>query len=498
MEILTASPVSVTMDRNQVIGNGFDHQVGQGVVFEAGVFNVELLLSCSNNRIQGNAFTAFNCDVDSGTFATLNATFTGNSIVGNYGGMAFGGTCTNANIAFYDNQISANGGDGVDFSLTATDMVVTFDGNTMMQNGLNGVDFTQYASSNTLLFTATSNVFSEQLDGNGVSFVGDFADLNATFSSNTLNHNSFSGIFCAPTGTDTCKATFLGNTLIGNKAAGLTMEATGCDVFDLSLDGNQVIGNLDQGSSGTGGVYMTVTGTANIDIQNNIFSENSPQGCFVLYTGNSGIYDVNFSHNTVKENLGAGVWFNYFTDSTTLGNTLNVSSNDVSYNADSGIVIHCEPEGASGGISMTIAENTLIGNLVAGIGVDLNSTAVGYQCPLLISGNTAYYNTFAGIELSSRGSTNSSADLVNNTLQNNTQAITAPAWAGCAISVISAGASLCVTLDENQSDTGYSLTNSLGTLQYAPCDASSVNSGIIYTSGIVGHQTSCSSGSPCP
>jgi len=313
---------------------------------------------------------------------------------------------------------------------------------------------------------------------NGIEFIGNFATNNCTISNNIIQDNIGDGVELT--------------TLTGTE-------------LNINLSENQMINNTEA---------MFLKGnfvTSNITINNNVFSNNSFEGIDALSSTTATRYNLFISNNYISGSvfaidLGIGNLNPSFLANVIItNNTVNLNQvnalriNDVSlFNSNftitgntfnnsigEGVLIGTQAVPASSGItSYNISDNIISNSGSTGIRFVFNDS-MPRQALLTFQNNEIFNNDGFGVTFNVNLSSTTSAFVSNNTLFNN---LTSP---GFHAENTSATSTLCLTLENNDSDTGYDLVRTAGSFSLAPLNVDSVNSGTISRTGTITSVPTC-------
>lgn len=283
---------------------------------------------------------------------------------------------------------------------------------------------------------------------------------------------------------------------------------------------NNVMSNNGTGSQSSLGSNVVVlssgtTDNCTIALSNNSFTDNASNSLYMHTSGAFNNLEVSATSNTMLRNGGSALVL--ATPAETV--KLNVTDNVISACNDNGIAVIGSGKTTSGNITIKNNVITDIGNASNGIAInqDFSSlhldilhnvinrcegTGILSYAPtgidsltLNVSNNVINNcqnlssNAASGIDIEQY--TNLEASITNNTLKDNT---------GTSVVIGSSlpSPSVCLTLSENNSSSGYLLTNpGDGVFTLSPCNVDAENEGSISTSGIITPVQSCSEGTPC-
>lgn len=237
---------------------------------------------------------------------------------------------------------------------------------------------------------------------------------------------------------------------------------------------------------------------ASITVQNNFATHNSTNGILIvsnLDASHEGVLDLNISQNTAGSTVsGNGINFT-FSGNSEATSTVLISRNTLLSNSLSGISATLSPSG-TGTLNLTVRANESAYCSLNGIIILYNASAA-YNFNSLIERNTSHNNENGGIVQAIASQSIVRTSVYENILYKNMpHTSTAPGNANFTINtgIFSAG-SLCLDLQRNTSDTGYSIAQNFSTvMNIAPngaTGAEAVNIGPIYTSGTVGSVATC-------
>lgn len=436
-------------------------------------------LTLTNNIVTGNASTDFSGQcvmVDTaGTIGQCNLILTNNTISGNP---------TNAAVYVFN----ASGG-------SFTNLQAVLEGNVITSNGSNVLFDTPCT---TFTLTATNNNISNSLGAGNPGVIVGPAGINTAnlfFSRNNINQNATDGITIACTPCNSLTLTATDNVISNNQGSGISQFTYPSIITNetVTITNNTISGNLDIPDVGNaaGGISllgfdnMTATITSNTLTNNAIgFSNNSTYIAAIDAVGSSTL-NVDVSHNTFENtNFALNIEGSYATASNSIVISNNTFADNTGHN---GLSLELSPTGSSGTLTATIENNISSSNSI-GIVMDVNPNST-YSIPMTVSGNTIHNNSLGFLLTVENGHIVTTFD--NNTLSNN---ISSPAF-----QAQTTAGSLCLEMSGNNSDTGYSLSNNGGTFNFAPCNASAVNTGTFSFPGSpVTDVQSCPGASPCP
>ncbi len=289
---------------------------------------------------------------------------------------------------------------------------------------------------------------------------------------------------------------------------------------DIAVLSNTMINNGTGSQSSLGSSFVIISnGTINncaIKLKDNTFSGN---GSNALYLHTSGAFtnlDITASTNTMSNNGGSALVLatpvdnlilvatnNTIADcndngiaviSSTLTSTGNITINDNAItniaNASNGIAINQD----FSALNLTIKNNKINGcegtGIISYAPTGINSLTLDISNNTISNCQNLSSNAAAGLDIEQF--TNLAGSVKDNILSDNTAL-------GVLIGSTLTGPTACLTLSGNSSSTDYLLTNpGDGLFNLSPCDASSVNVGMINTSGVITPVQSCPDATACP
>ncbi|MEN9653898.1 MAG: hypothetical protein RL235_10 [Chlamydiota bacterium] len=364
------------------------------------------------------------------------------------------------------NNLFLNNVNGVFFALNGTSTILC-SGNTFTgQTSVSSVPIEISATSNAFTAQIQNNAFRSNTTGTvrvnlntttqaNINLVNNMVSNNGTGSQSSLG----SSLVIISSGTNSnCAIVLSGNTFSGNTSNSLYMHTSGAfTTLSTTASGNTMSGN-----GGSALVLATPANTLTLAATNNTITGCNDNGIAVISSTSSTTGNITISNNTITDigNLSNGITVNQ--NFATLN--LTISNNTISGCEGTGIISYA-PTGINS-LTMSIANNTIA------------------NCENLGS------NAASGLDIEQY--TNLAGSVTNNTLSGNT---------GVAVTIGSTLTSptACLTLTGNSSSTDYLLTNPIGGLfKLTPCNASSVNTGTINSSGTITSVQSCPSGAACP
>ncbi|MDR3478403.1 MAG: right-handed parallel beta-helix repeat-containing protein [Gammaproteobacteria bacterium] len=366
----------------------------------------------------------------------------------------------------FEHNGSLGGGGGTTFINFNGPSTLLISGNTFNNN--RSVDLAPLlikAGTTPLSATIENNTINENVCG-AIHFVlndTDSAQLNV--SNNTVTNNgsgsiaSFgSALLINPNGSTTgnCRLNLTDNTFLDNNASCLYCANGAFNDFQVNATGNTLTGN-----GGGGFVFANGCNTFALNATNNIISNGHDHG---ITTG-GGITiasaDITISRNQItgNTNFANGIALSH------AGSNLNfiATNNNISENDTSGIIMYSSD--VIENVVVNIENNTINNNQ------NLGSNAVG------------------GVDLEQY--TNLSGSIANNTLANNI-------GAGLFVGSTEPSPSVCLNMNGNNSNTGYTLSSGTGIFNLAPCDVNSINTGTITPIGTITAVQSCPDAISCP
>jgi trimeric autotransporter adhesin len=364
---------------------------------------------------------------------------------------------TVASAALDHLTINGSANDGVLISGTGTPSItVTFSDSEFGTNFNNEIEFVgNFATANV---TIANNIMQSGGLADGIEFFSvSGTDLNLTVSGNQIYNNSDGVVFQGEVVTNNILMN--GNLFANNTSKGVRVLAEPATrSFNVEIDNNQFIGNS---------IAMDVSAG---------FNDGSP----------SAISIVTISNNRVDSPGDICLRFMDFANSIApsycniTGNTFNNAGNE-------GVLISTQTFSASLGTSTyNISDNVISNSSSNGIRFDLNDDTPR-QVVLNFQNNEI--SNSGGNGFISVGSDHSitNAFIANNTISNS--AVTP----GVAIENTAASSSICLTLENNNSDSGYLLFEDVGAGNFslAPLDVDSLNTGTITRSGTIDAVSSC-------
>lgn len=393
------------------------------------------------------ALTMHDCTIQNNANNIIDATFSGR-----------------ADVSIMNNNIAGNGNGGViNFSGPSTLLV---SGNIFNNNtSINIAPLFIMAGESSLSATINKNIIRDNVCG-AVRFTLNNTNSAITLNNNTIDRNGIGSIgpsFGSALTIDlnstmlgNCRLNLTGNIFSGNSASSLYCTNGSYNDFQVHASGNTLTGN-----GGSGFVFASGSNTFGLNATKNIIANGGDHG--ITTVGNITIDTANMtiSNNQITGNTGFanGIALSH------VGSVLNliVANNDISNNDTSGILMFSSP-GVIDKVLVNIANNTINNNQNLGS------------------------NASAGIDLEQF--TNLSGSITNNTLLNNV-------GTGMFIGSGELLPSVCLGMTGNNSNTGYTLSSGTGNFNLAPCDAATVNTGLITSIGTITPVQSCPDAVPC-
>lgn len=409
------------------------------------------IASALNDAIYGtnsHSLEISSCTFTNTTTYPIEATFSGNT-----------------SISITNNHF-LNNVNGISLTLNGTSTVVcsnnTFEGQTSVSN----VPLEVAANSNTFTAQIENNLFNNNITGSVRFSLTSVVDADISLLNNTITNNGTgsqsslgSNVVFIQTGTTaSCSIALEGNTFSGNTSNSLYLHTSG--VFTtLSVTATT---NTISSNGGSGLVLATPTNTLTLLATDNTITGSNDNGIAVISSGTTTTGTLTISNNTITQ----------------IGN----SSNGIAINQDFST------------LNLTIVDNEITGCEGTGI---ISYAPMGIQSlTMTISGNAISNcqnlgsNAASGLDIEQY--TSLAASVTDNTLTGNT---------GTAVVIGStlSAPTACLTLSGNASSTNYLLTNpGDGLFNLSPCNASTVNTGTINTSGSITPVQSCPEGTVCP
>lgn len=370
-----------------------------------------------------------------------------------------------ASISVTNNQFVDNA-NGIALTLNGTSSLICSENTFEGQTSVSAVPIEISADSNILTLQIENNTFSNNTTGGVRCNFTDVVDasihlVNNTFTSNGTGAQASLGssFVILSNGTiENSSIVLRGNRFSGNTSNSLYMHTSGA-LTTLAVTAS---GNTMSSNGGSALVLATPVDHLTLTVEDSTITGINDNGIAVIASGTSSTGRITVSNTT-------------FTD---IGN----SSNGIAINQDFTT------------LDLTLADNEIDG--CEGTGIISYSPNGIASLELNISGNTIANcenlssNASSGIDMEQF--TALSGSLTGNTLTGNT---------GVAVMIGSSLGSptVCVTLNGNNSSTGYLLTNpGDGTFNLSPCDVNTLNIGTIDTSGTVNTVQSCADPTPCP
>jgi hypothetical protein len=310
------------------------------------------------------------------------------------------GTVTSSFVEIALNQLSGNGGDGIDVTNRVTNgaaitQTVDIQGNTALGNSGVGIVVYNKAISPGSLISQAATLQSNTVVGNGGPgiYVGNIASLGGTIAQSLL---------IDPT------------TIAGNGGpAGLVLrnraDTSGSIAQDAAISDSVVTGNLGSGIlldnlASSGG---TISQTAALD--GNSVSGNSQAGIFVgnsVGTGGTIVQLASLQRDTVTANSSNGLYLaNFASSGGVITNAVTATSLAATYNGGNGIKVfnHGSGTGALVSQSVTLDHVLLAGNSRAGIFVyNRFSQSAALAQAIVVSAGQVTGNGYGGVTVVGR------------------------------------------------------------------------------------------------
>lgn len=370
-----------------------------------------------------------------------------------------------AAISLTNNQF-LNNVNGIFLSLNGTSSIVCSDNTFKNQTSVSSVPLEIVANSNVLSAHIENNIFNANTTGSIRFNLDNTLSTDISLQNNMITNNGTgsqaslgSSVVILSVGTNNNGSIALkGNTFSGNTSNSLYLHTSGA-FTNLAIT---VSSNTMSNNGGSGLVLATPTNSLTLLATDNIITECNDNGIAVISSAPSTTGAITIQNNSITNirNTSNGIAINQ--DFSTLN--LTISNNEISRCEGTGIISY-SPSGIDS-LTLNISENTI------------------NNCENLSS------NAASGLDIEQY--TNLAGSITDNTLSDNI---------GLAVLI---GSSLpnptaCLTLTDNASSTDYLLTNPIdGLFNLSPCNADSVNAGMINTSGVVTPVESCPDAIPCP
>jgi hypothetical protein len=387
---------------------------------------------------------------DTGTFA-IEASFSGD-----------------ASISVTNNQFLDNT-NGIFLNLEGTSTILCSENTFRHQLSVSSVPLEITTHNNNIMTRIENNVFDSNTTGSIRFNINNVTNADILLLKNTITNNGTgfqaslgSSFVIIPDGITTrCSIVANGNTFSSNTSNSFYLHSSGAfTTLEIAASGNTLSDN-----GGSALVLATpTTDTLTLLATDNTITGISDNGISVIGSISTSIGNIVINNNAFANigNISNGIAINQ--DFSTL--TLTLLNNTISECEGSGILSF--PSTSIDFLTLNISDNT-ISNCQNG------------------SGNAA-----SGISFDNYS--NLTATVANNTLLGNT----AP---GVAIGALTSGnPTVCLMMSDNSSNTdpGYFLTNpGSGAFNLSPCNADSINTGTISTSGGITYVQSCPNAAPC-
>lgn len=388
------------------------------------------------------------CTIENSTTYAIEASFSGD-----------------ASISLTNNQL-LNNVNGAILNLNGTTSLVCSDNLFKGQTSISSVPLEISAVSNVVDVQIENNIFNDNTTGSIRFSFNTVVDANINLLNNTITNNGTgsqaslgSSFVIIPNGTtDNCSIVLSGNSFSGNTSNSLYLHTSGeFTALEITASTNKMSDN-----GGSALVLATPVDNLTFLATDNIITGNEDNGIAVISAMVTSTGDITINNNTITDigNASNGIAINQ--DFSTL--TLSLLNNNINRCEGTGIISYA-PTGIDS-LTLNVSGNTIS------------------NCENISS------NAAAGLDIEQF--TNLVGSITNNTLSDNT---------GVAVTIGSTlpNPTACLTLTGNDSSTGYLLTNPVdGLFDLSPCNANSVNAGMISTLGVITSVQSCPDASPCP
>lgn len=348
--------------------------------------------------------------------------------------------------------ISNSGNDAILLSGTNTPSVnLTLINSELTDSGLNGIEFLGNIETNN--YTISNNIIKDN-NVSGIEFAAITGkELNLILSENQFINNSDSIYIEADI--EMCNIKINDNLIYNPDNFGIySSSLTSTTVFNLLINNNQIVGGNDSISVGYGSSSNLFS--PNVTISNNTINSSQINCLSINDTGVSiSPYNLNIIGNIFNNSMSEGVLIATQAAPASVSTTsYNISNNIISNNLSNGIRFNFH-DFTTREVFLTFQNNEIFNN--GGLGVafigDLDSIT----------------NIFAA----------------KNKLFNNSVS------PGFHTENTSASSTICLTLENNESDTGYDLLRTAGSFSLAPLNVDSLNSGTISKTGTINSVSSC-------
>lgn len=451
-------------------------QTSQGTISIPAQSSSSPTITNTNVDTEGNAITLANNNAISGIVITsaLNDALYGTNLQSlEVSSCVFKNTTTyaieasfssDASISLTNNQFLDNV-NGVSLTLNGTSTVACLNNTFTHQTSVSNTPIEIAAHSNILSAHIENNIFDSNTTGSIRLSLDNTINTDIVMLNNRVTNNGTgsqsslgSSFVIISNGTiDRCSLTLESNTFSGNTSNALYLHTSGTiTTLEATATANTMSNN-----GGSGLVFATPVDNFTLVAADNTIVGHNDNGIAIISSGSTSTGNITIRNNTITDigNTSNGIAINQ--DFSTL--SLTILNNEISRCQGTGITSYA-PTGIDS-LTLDISGNTIShcenmsSNAASGLGIE-------------------QYTSFAG-------------SVTNNVLSDNT---------GVAVVI---GSSLtnpttCLTLSNNSSSTGYLFTNPVGGLfKLSPCNADTINTGLINTSGTLDYVQSCSSLTPC-
>jgi hypothetical protein len=475
----TGMDSGISLQANQKFwGSGIGHliQTSEGLISIPAQSNSYPTMTNTNVNTDGNAITLATNNTISGVIITdaLN-----DAIYGADPQTLDVSSCTIENTTTYAIETSFSGDasvsltniqflnnvNGVFLTLNGTSNIVCSDNTFEGQTSISSIPVEIEANNNILVTQIENNLFNNNTTGSIRFDLNSVVNTDLLVLNNTITNNGTgsqgslgSSFVIIPSGTTSqCAITLNGNTFSGNTASSLYLHTAGAfTTLEVTASTNTMSNN---GAAAL--VLATPVDNLTLLATDNTITNLNDNGIAVIASGLTSTGNVTINNNIITNIGNTSNGIALIQDFTTLN--LTILNNEIN-NCEGTGIINYAPDGIDS-LILNVSGNTIS------------------NCQNLSS------NSAPGLDIEQF--TNLAGSVTNNVLSDNT---------GIAVFIGSGLTSptACLTLTGNNSSTDYLLSNSGGIFNLSPCDANTINVGVINTSGVIDLVQSCSSPTPCP
>jgi len=371
----------------------------------------------------------------------------------------------NASISITNNQF-LNNVNGILLDLHGTSTVVCSDNSFKGQTSVSSIPVEISATSNILTANIERNVFDSNTTGSIRCGFDNVVNAHVNVLNNTITNNGTgsqaslgSSFVVIPTATtNNCSLVFTGNTFSGNTSNSVYLHTSGA-FTTLAVTAST---NIMSNNGGSALVIATPVNALTLLATDNTMTGLNDNGIAVISSGTTSNGNITINNNSI----------------TNIGNM----SNGIAINQD------------FSNLALTIVNNSINGcegtGIISFAPTGINSLTLNISSNAISNCQNLSSNAASGLDIEQFISL--AASVTNNTLSSNT---------GTAVVIGSTltAPTACLTLSGNTNSGDYVLTNPMdGTFRLTPCNADSVNTGMITPAGTIDAVQSCSNPTPCP